>query len=482
MKLCVIVAAALFLVMQAMCGRAAGPKAVSLLEQGQCYKQAGEHVKAFDSFADGLVAAMAEGDDRTAMRCAGNISIIYHNFGDVENSLYFAHKGYEMAERLGDGAQVTFLLNFVSFYTNAADTANAAKYYRMLHKAMPMSDNVVTRYFLMYERARLLRTQGRYAEAAGAHAAARKFAVEHRMPGIYVLFQDSELGNLMVTRADWKGALGMGRHCLDEAVRMNERDMVINACKMLADAFAGMGVSDSADRYRLKYYELRAEVYDMEGFFRVHNKLMRYKDSMAEGRISRLSAVMVVGAVLTLMLVALAVALVRRNVSLRKVQMLLVEKNRQLMAVENSAAAAHEGGACPGGLPQDTCDDDVKQAGAAAHDGLQDRIVAVLEDTSAIADPDFSLSALAAKVGSNTKYVSTVINRMYNKNFKTLLSEYRVREACRRLSCADYDRFTIKAIACGVGFRNTVSFIRCFKNVMGMTPSVYQKLSRKKEG
>lgn len=157
MKLCVIMAAALFLAMQASCCRAVGPKAVGLLEQGQCYKQAGEQVKAFESFADGLVAAIAEGDDRTAMRCAGNISIIYHNFGDVENSLYFAHKGYEMAERLGDGAQVTFLLNFVSFYTNAADTANAAKYYRMLHKAMPMSDNVVTRYFLMYERARLPR-------------------------------------------------------------------------------------------------------------------------------------------------------------------------------------------------------------------------------------------------------------------------------------------------------------------------------------
>ena len=56
----------------------------------------------------------------------------------------------------------------------------------------------------------------------------------------------------------------------------------------------------------------------------------------------------------------------------------------------------------------------------------------VLNNVSSISDPDFSLQKLAEAVGSNTKYVSQVINEYYNKNFKTLLNEYRLREATRR--------------------------------------------------
>ena len=57
----------------------------------------------------------------------------------------------------------------------------------------------------------------------------------------------------------------------------------------------------------------------------------------------------------------------------------------------------------------------------------------VLNNVSSISDPDFSLQKLAEAVGSNTKYVSQVINEYYNKNFKTLLNEYRLREATRQL-------------------------------------------------
>ena len=72
----------------------------------------------------------------------------------------------------------------------------------------------------------------------------------------------------------------------------------------------------------------------------------------------------------------------------------------------------------------------------------------VLNNVSSISDPDFSLQKLAEAVGSNTKYVSQVINEYYNKNFKTLLNEYRLREATRRLNDQEhYGNMTIQAIA-----------------------------------
>ena len=105
----------------------------------------------------------------------------------------------------------------------------------------------------------------------------------------------------------------------------------------------------------------------------------------------------------------------------------------------------------------------------------------VLNNVSSISDPDFSLQKLAEAVGSNTKYVSQVINEYYNKNFKTLLNEYRLREATRRLNDQEhYGNMTIQAIYEEVGYKNAVSFIRAFKRMYGITPSEYQKKAAEK--
>jgi len=80
--------------------------------------------------------------------------------------------------------------------------------------------------------------------------------------------------------------------------------------------------------------------------------------------------------------------------------------------------------------------------------------------------------------------VSQVINEYYNKNFKTLLNECRLREATRRLADQEhYGNMTIQAIYEEVGYTNAVSFIRAFKRMYGITPSEYQKnAAEKKQG
>ena len=77
------------------------------------------------------------------------------------------------------------------------------------------------------------------------------------------------------------------------------------------------------------------------------------------------------------------------------------------------------------------------------------------------------------------KYVSAVVNQVYQKNFKILLNEYRVREACRRLQDEEhYGNMTIQAIAETVGYHNVNNFIVAFKRVMGMPPSKYKQLAK----
>lgn len=467
-------------------------RAARFAKEAVGHTQNNDHVKAFRSYVKALITALEDGDDLMAMKCYGSISIIYHNFGDTDNSLYFAHKGYDIARRRGDKAQITFLSNLVTFYSQADDTVNAEKYYSLMRKMLPGANNVVNGYFLIYEQARLERAKKRFAEAAALHVKARRYAVRHGMPAVYVLFQDSELGNLMVAGGKWDDALAMGRRCLSVADSISEKDMMINSYKMMADAFSGLGMKDSAWCYMCKYDKLRGEVYDMPGFFRVQNDITQYKENYTAKRVGRLSAAVIAGLAVIAVFAVLITVLIRKNMSLRKAQRLIIDKNIELdaaaakdrMLLEKYVAVTGEKGmeeGCPAGGGD--YDKGAGRHGPWLTDETQEkllcRIISVLEDMSVISDPDFSLSAMADKTKSNTKYVSTVINRTYGKNFKTLLNEYRIKEACRRMCDAGYDRFTLKAIAVGVGFRNTVSFIRCFKNVMGMTPSVYQRLSRK---
>ncbi len=108
---------------------------------------------------------------------------------------------------------------------------------------------------------------------------------------------------------------------------------------------------------------------------------------------------------------------------------------------------------------------------------LLNKIVAVMEDTETISKHEFCLDTLAKTVKSNTKYVSLTINDTYGKNFKTLLNEYRIREATRRMADTEaYGNMTIQALYQDLGYNSAASFIQAFKNVNGMTPSAYMKV------
>ena len=70
---------------------------------------------------------------------------------------------------------------------------------------------------------------------------------------------------------------------------------------------------------------------------------------------------------------------------------------------------------------------------------------------------------------------------MARENFRQFLSEYRICEACRRLSDKEhYGNMTLQAIYEELGYNSVASFIQAFKKVNGMTPSTYQRLMANK--
>lgn len=106
------------------------------------------------------------------------------------------------------------------------------------------------------------------------------------------------------------------------------------------------------------------------------------------------------------------------------------------------------------------------------------KILLVMDNEDAIFSSEFSLDRLAEMTGIKPRTLSVSLNEIFGKNFYELLNEYRVREACRRLSDHDkYGHLTIEAISQNVGYKSRTSLVSAFKKITGLTPSAYQKMS-----
>jgi len=89
--------------------------------------------------------------------------------------------------------------------------------------------------------------------------------------------------------------------------------------------------------------------------------------------------------------------------------------------------------------------------------------------------PDLTLSSLALKLDTNTKYLSQVINEYTDSNFPALLHRYRIREFIERLVDGQAKRFSFHGLAQNCGFSSRATFSRAFKNLLNQSPSEFLK-------
>ena len=113
---------------------------------------------------------------------------------------------------------------------------------------------------------------------------------------------------------------------------------------------------------------------------------------------------------------------------------------------------------------------------------LCNKIQKILDDVEIITSPTFNLSRLSELVGSNTTYVSRIINETHGKGLSILLSDLRIKEACRRINNPkEYGQFTLETISASVGFKSRSTFLTAFKRTTGLLPSEYLKIARTKK-
>lgn len=245
------------------------------------------------------------------------------------------------------------------------------------------------------------------------------------------------------------------------------KDVETDADKLLCALFNEKGKKESADRYQLAYYRNRDSLLIANNLNSVkNNHLLSNVRSLAnevsnlkqKRRLQNLLALLSAGIVL--ITIAFLIILFRKNRRLKNQNITLYQRMQLQIA---------------GGKPKyskSNLDEEGKSM-------LRQKIEKVMKESEEIYNEDFSIEQLAKLCHAGKKDISQVINEKFGQSFILLLSEYRVKEACRRMNdITNSQRFTLESIGHSVGFKARESFSRAFKRVTGLSPSDYQKIAK----
>jgi len=108
--------------------------------------------------------------------------------------------------------------------------------------------------------------------------------------------------------------------------------------------------------------------------------------------------------------------------------------------------------------------------------------IKIFENQKEFIRDDITLNNVAKLFDTNSNYLSKIINTYKHKNFSTYISDLRIEYAIQILKeNPQLRKYTIKAIAFEVGFKNSMTFANAFYNNTGIYPSYFIKELQKQE-
>ena len=88
---------------------------------------------------------------------------------------------------------------------------------------------------------------------------------------------------------------------------------------------------------------------------------------------------------------------------------------------------------------------------------------------------ELTLTSMASKLDLKPIHLSQVLNEEFKENFYAFINRYRILESQRLLKDERYQNYSIQAIAFEAGFNSMSTFNKAFKEIVGKSPSTYQK-------
>ena len=493
--------------------------AMAYLKKGNILYMKGNYAGALSAYFSGLRINNDCKAKHETGRFYNNIANVYCVFGDYVKGLSYYKKGYEFCHKYGDKANAyKILANMTAVSTQIGNTKEARKYHRMSEMVKNPADKENC-YMSIFNFALILMTEKNYREAINTCNDLLDYAVNNKMSPRYICSAYRELYKNYMSLGDRDSTLKYLRLCESTAVKHGILHSCLDVLVKYADFYDSVGNYKAASRYRARYQHEKDSIFDTNKFDAVKNEQTLYEMDKYDKYIASLNArekerlqtisrqrLTIAGVTVVTAVIGVLLLLVYRqkgkidksyndlfviNRDFVKQQEFtrqrMFELNNRLKSSEAELAALrasqeHSDGAgeAPDTAVATTADDaDGKNKTLAISEDMRrkllDAVIDVMENSTEFCSSDFSLARLATLVGSNSKYVSLVINDTFHKTFKNYVNDYRIRLACLRMAdTGTYGSYTLNAIAESVGFKSYTTFVELFRKVVGITPSMYK--------
>jgi AraC-like DNA-binding protein len=290
-------------------------------------------------------------------------------------------------------------------------------------------------------------------------------------------------------------------------------DITCKVYRSISKIYNFQNRANAAEKYLLKSYQLQDSLYSTERF----NNIKNYETSTAVNTLNRdirdliirnkqKKISLIIAAIGIIAVVILLIFVIINNRRLKERNLTLISKNKLSIKASETEAAIRSN------LEkvieekefqiQELYDAAKRSAENASANSIDKRAIKstqaqsepleneeyklvvsiknVMENNQEIFNSDFCIERLAEILNSKVKIISTTINNKLGKNFNALLSEYRIKEACKKLANPNVtNTLTIEAIGQSVGYQSRTYFNSIFKKETGLTPSQYQSLASK---
>jgi len=100
-------------------------------------------------------------------------------------------------------------------------------------------------------------------------------------------------------------------------------------------------------------------------------------------------------------------------------------------------------------------------------DEIRNRLIDYLEVKKIFLEPNISLIKFSMEVGTNTTYLSNIINQYYKCNFHSVINNYRIQYAKKILL---EGKFNVTEVAIESGFTSRSAFFSAFQRIEGTSP------------
>ena len=107
-------------------------------------------------------------------------------------------------------------------------------------------------------------------------------------------------------------------------------------------------------------------------------------------------------------------------------------------------------------------------------DEFKEKILDIVLFQKKYRDRNYSAKKLAEDLGTNTRYVSAVVNVKFHMNYTSFVNKFRIEEAMALLMDKRYRELNMEDISDMVGFANRQSFYASFFKFNGITPREYK--------